>query len=225
MWSTTESERNEICRAISALHQPRVLEIGAFKGETTRALAQAAAERSGYVVVIDPMRWAAEVVANGIARHMPSGMSALTTAVETILGDAGYEAAFWETVGTFRPQVRLQRSLSGAPDLVASPARELQQFDVVFIDGDHSREGAAADLSNWGRRTAPGGSIFVHDAVRRFPGVLEALREFSAEQGLPVSYPIVGSLASIRVTHALAPTSRRVEAPAQQASVHPPRAS
>ncbi len=225
MWSTTESERNEICRAISALDQPRVLEIGAFKGETTRALAQAAAERGGYVVVIDPMRWAAEVVANGIARHMPSGMAALTTAVETILGEASYESAFWETVGTFRPQVRLHRSLSGAPELIASDARDLQQFDVVFIDGDHSREGAAADLSNWGRRTAIGGSIFVHDAVRRFPGVLDALREFSAEQGLAVSYPILGSLASIRVTHALATTSRRVEAPTRQPTAHPQRTS
>jgi predicted O-methyltransferase YrrM len=199
MWSTSESERSEICREISRRDRPRVLEVGAFKGETTRALAEAASERAGYVVVIDPMRWSAELVANGIVRHLPSALSSLGTLASGLLGSASYEDAFWENVGDLRPIVRLHRSLSSAHSTIASAAPELQQFDVVFIDGDHGYEGAAFDLRHWGRRAVPGGVVFVHDAIASFPGVLRALEEIDGDRGARVEYPVRGSLAKLRV--------------------------
>lgn len=199
MWSTTDAEKTELVRTIAALHGPRVLEIGAFKGETTRVLAEAAARRGGYVVVIDPMRWAAEVVANGIARHLPSALSSLTSAVGGLLGEASYERAFWQNVGELRPHVILHRAVSGSPELLRSEALELRSFDVVFIDGDHSHDGASRDLAEWGCRTVAGGTILVHDATARFPGVLTALREFEVRHDVEVRYPTTDSLASIRV--------------------------
>lgn len=223
MWSTTEAEKNELCRTIAELDAPRVLEIGAFKGETTRALAGAAAQRGGYVVVIDPMRWAAEVVANGIARHLPKTLAPLTSAVESFLGETSYEPAFWQNVGELRPFVRLHRAMSGSPELCANRAPELQRFDVVFIDGDHSHAGASGDLSRWGQRTVAGGTILVHDATARFPGVLEALADFGTTHGLDVRYPREGSLASIRVSSPLgsARDRRGVGAQARAASDAP----
>jgi hypothetical protein len=155
------------------------------------------------------MRWAAEFVANGIARHMPRKLSLLTGAVEALLGEASYEAAFWDTVGELRPHVRLHRALSNAPEVVASSAPELQHFDVVFIDGDHSHQGASDDLSTWGGRTVVGGTILVHDATDRFPGVLSALRDFGKAHGIHIRRPEVGSLASVAVTKALAPAAQR----------------
>jgi len=204
MWSTTIAEKQKIRSIVSALEAPRVLEIGGFRGETTRVLAEAASHRGGSVVVIDPMRWAAEVVANGLVRHLPHAIAPYLHKLSSWMGKAGYEDAFWESVGPFRPHVRLFRGLSTERRLLDSDEPELQRFDVVFIDGDHSEAGAESDLWNWGRRTVLGGSILVHDATTDFPGVLAALRAFGEASGLPVELPIRDSLAGIHVTRSLA---------------------
>lgn len=36
-------------------------------------------------------------------------------------------------------------------------------LDFVFVDGDHSQEGVAADIENWRPKLKPGGVIFGHD--------------------------------------------------------------
>ncbi len=204
MWSTTAAEKQTIRSVVSALDKPRVLEIGGFRGETTRVLAEAASRRGGSVVVIDPMRWAAEVVANGISRHLPHAIAPFLQTLSSWMGKAGYEDAFWENVGPLRRHVRLYRGLSTERRLLESDEPELQRFDVVFIDGDHSEAGAESDLWNWGRRTVLGGSILVHDATSDFPGVLAALRAFGEASELPVELPVRDSLAGIRVTRSLA---------------------
>jgi MMP 1-O-methyltransferase len=43
-------------------------------------------------------------------------------------------------------------------------ARWRGEVDFVFIDGDHSREGAQADWDGWQRFVAPGGAVVFHDA-------------------------------------------------------------
>lgn len=199
MLSTNESERNELCRAIAGFDKPRVLEIGAFKGETTRLLAEVAAERNGYVVVIDPMRWSAEIVGNGLERHLPSALTGVARRFERLFGSASYEAAFWENVGDAKANVHLRRGRSDDRALLSSDEDLLQQFDVVFIDGDLSFHGATSDLREWGRRTAPGGLILVHDAVAAFPDVVDALRDFERWNGVEVTWPSEGSLAVIHV--------------------------
>lgn len=40
-------------------------------------------------------------------------------------------------------------------------------FDIVFIDGDHTREGVRADLWNYGSAVRPGGMILCHDIFGR----------------------------------------------------------
>lgn len=202
MLSTTESEKNVLRRTIAAIARPRVLEIGAFRGETTRALAEAAAERDGRVEVIDPMRWAAELHANGLARHLPVSLAYVSERFASLLGESSYEADFWAHVGSLRPFVRLHRALSSDPKVVASNDVGLAELDVVFLDGDHGGASAAADLAHWATRTAVGGTIFVHDVTSRFPGVVHAVEEFASAHDLEIARPAGPSLVAMAVTHA-----------------------
>ena len=55
-----------------------------------------------------------------------------------------------------------------------------QVFDVLFIDGDHSYETAAADLANYSDLVRRGGLILMHDVCcpDTYPGVRRAFDEF-----------------------------------------------
>lgn len=54
------------------------------------------------------------------------------------------------------------------------------KLDLLFVDGDHSREGVMADVAHWWPALRPGGHALFHDATRQFPwvaGVADALEE------------------------------------------------
>jgi predicted O-methyltransferase YrrM len=42
------------------------------------------------------------------------------------------------------------------------------EYDLLFIDGDHTRQGCLADLQNFVPRLAPGGHLAVHDCYAEF---------------------------------------------------------
>lgn len=199
MITTTSFEKREIARHVRDIGARRVLEIGAFQGETTRVLVDTVAEVGGSVVVIDPMRWSSEIVRNGIVRHTARLPRVLAT-IERWLDRATYEPAFWRNVGgRTRTGIHLYRSLSSDPRLLANPDPILQSFDAVFIDGDHSHAGALLDLERWGGRVRDGGLVLVHDATRRFPGVLRAIEDWSKGMRLEPVWPARDSLCVIRV--------------------------
>jgi predicted O-methyltransferase YrrM len=52
-------------------------------------------------------------------------------------------------------------------DSHGSAGAEVGDFDLVFVDGDHSTEGCAADLAAFYPRLTPGGHILLHDS---YPG-------------------------------------------------------
>lgn len=58
--SPTFYEQGQIVEELQRVRASRVLEVGAFKGETTRLLCRCVRRYDGYVVAIDPMRWASE---------------------------------------------------------------------------------------------------------------------------------------------------------------------
>jgi predicted O-methyltransferase YrrM len=58
-------------------------------------------------------------------------------------------------------------------------------IDLLFIDGDHSYEGAKADFERWAPRVRDGGHLLFHDAIDTgsygnvYPGVQRAVAEVS----------------------------------------------
>ena len=58
-----------------------------------------------------------------------------------------------------------------------------EQYDFVFIDGDHSYEGAKRDHNRWGRRAKPGGLIIHHDMAnsRQFSTQWDELARLRAD--------------------------------------------
>ncbi len=53
-----------------------------------------------------------------------------------------------------------------------------ESVDCVFIDGDHSYEGAKADINTWVPKVKPGGSLLFDDYSGHFPGVIRAVDQF-----------------------------------------------
>jgi len=60
------------------------------------------------------------------------------------------------------------------------------EIEVLFIDGDHSYEGAKADFERWSAFVRPGGHLLLHDAVDTggygnvYPGVARLIAEIGA---------------------------------------------
>jgi predicted O-methyltransferase YrrM len=58
-------------------------------------------------------------------------------------------------------------------------------IELLFIDGDHSFEGAKADVDRWGAFIRPGGHLLMHDAVDTgrygnfYPGVAQVVAELA----------------------------------------------
>lgn len=50
-------------------------------------------------------------------------------------------------------------------------------LDFVFIDADHSYEGAREDIRLWRSKVKTGGWVGGHDYCQRFPGVIQAVQE------------------------------------------------
>jgi predicted O-methyltransferase YrrM len=50
-------------------------------------------------------------------------------------------------------------------------------LDFVFIDADHTYEGASQDIRLWRPKVRPGGWCGGHDYCQRFPGVIQAVKE------------------------------------------------
>jgi predicted O-methyltransferase YrrM len=72
---------------------------------------------------------------------------------------------------------------------------------LVFVDGDHTYEGARADYERWRDVVAPGGHILFHDAVdtggwgNHYPGVARLVEEIGRDDTTLERRPDAGSIA------------------------------
>jgi predicted O-methyltransferase YrrM len=72
---------------------------------------------------------------------------------------------------------------------------------LVFVDGDHTYEGARADYERWSELVAPGGDLLFHDAVdtggygNHYPGIARLVAEIERDDRRFERRPDTGSIA------------------------------
>jgi predicted O-methyltransferase YrrM len=76
-----------------------------------------------------------------------------------------------------------------------------QSAGLIFVDGDHTYEGARDDYERWRELLAPGGHLLFHDAVdtggygNHYPGVVRLAAEITRDGGELERQPDAGSIA------------------------------
>jgi predicted O-methyltransferase YrrM len=161
-----------LAREVGPRSRATIVEIGRFKGGSTLIFAAAMVEGSTL--------WSYDL-------HL---------APRPDLRGADLDAELRDALGRLRlgAGVNLVVGDSGTVDLPPGP------FDILFIDGDHSYEGAKADVERWGPHVREGGHLLLHDAVDTgsygnvYPGVQRCAAEV-ASGGSFTAAPGAGTIA------------------------------
>ena len=132
---TTESERRALEDAVVGRH--RVVEMGVWHGVTTARL-KAAMDPGGTLYAVDPFQ-----------------PGRLGVSLQALIARREVSRARGANVRWVR--------LTGVE--AAPPVSAEGNVDVVFIDGDHSYEGLAADWNAWADAVIAGGVMALHDSA------------------------------------------------------------
>ena len=116
----------------------RVLEIGSYLGASTCFLAAGLRGTSASIVCVDT--WQNQTMPGGIRDTF---------------------AVFEENVKAVRHKLTLVRKSSGD----VTPGELERQFDLVFLDGDHSYKQTRADFELVSNLVAPSGVLAFHDSL------------------------------------------------------------
>jgi predicted O-methyltransferase YrrM len=158
--------------AVQVPADQEIVELGVFQGRTALIMAWGARQGHGaHVTAIDP--WDTE----GNVYDPPFTDPDSRVWAEYRVRELGYTDAI-DLVQGFSADV--------ADEWTGKPV------GLLYVDGDHTREGARLDIETWARHLAPGAVIAVDDYHHPdWPGVGEALDELVAE----------GFLAPLEVYH------------------------
>lgn len=149
------------------------LEIGVYRGQTTRCLAQ-----HGDVVAVDWFLGSEEL-------YSPGGFSPVIQST----------IAKQEKAGWFKRRAKEEgvadkiTVLCGKSDDVL-PLLELNEFGIVLVDGNHLEDYAYRDIKNTWKLIVPGGWLLLDDFstadahIGRGPHVRRAWEKFAKENGL-----------------------------------------
>lgn len=111
------------------------------------------------------------LIANGL-----SGQSKLYC-IDTWENDAMAEGN-WDTYGVFQKNIsQVKNKIIPLKSNSVDAAKDFdKQIDFLFIDGDHSYEGAKADVDSWFGKLKSGGIIIMHD-IEWAEGVIRVVEE------------------------------------------------
>lgn len=141
-----------------------ILEIGSFCGKSTAAMAYACVGTRRMITAVDP--WKDGTVYQQQANAMRPQKATMFERWERNLVRLG-----------LRDYVTPYRAKSREALCRLHPAK---CFDLVFIDGDHSYEGALHDLMKSHERLRPGGILAMHDVERTHPHCVEVWDRYAA---------------------------------------------
>jgi SAM-dependent methyltransferase len=154
-WLTDEQAAR--LRAAAERSAGRIVEIGSYHGRSTIVLA-GAAPPGGEVVAIDPH------AGNDRGPRQWEG-----TVAEGESDNLAFRANL-ERAGVADRVRHVRRPSQEALDAVDG------EVDVVYVDGAHRYVPASADITRWGARVAPGGTLLIHDAFSSVGVTLAILR-------------------------------------------------
>jgi len=128
------------------------VEIGTYCGKSTILLAAAAMRTGGQVVTVDHHR--------GSEEHQPGWEYHDASLVDPATGRLDTLGRFRHTIAAAGVEDRVV-AVVGRSTTVAAFWRT--PLNLLFIDGGHTDEAAAADYDGWARWVAPGGALLIHD--------------------------------------------------------------
>lgn len=158
----------EILKRIPEDEEVEGVEVGIYKGFTAEKVVEA---RPNLIYhMIDP--WNSE---EADPSYIDSG------AEDAVLLQAEMEENYLrvvEKIAPYQGRAHIYRMKS----IRAADYFDSKSVDFVFIDGDHSYDGAKRDIAAWYPKIKSGGWIGGHDYNHpRFPGVTEAVKERFSE--------------------------------------------
>ena len=139
---------------LNARSRRTIVEIGTWKGRSTHALCSGAMRSGGQVYAVDTFKGS------------PSELSDRHSEALTI----DMEAQCRRNLAAFKNVSVLAMDSTEAAAHFADAG-----IDMIFVDGEHTREAFTRDLAAWRPKLAPGGLLCGHDRDR--PGVSETLKE------------------------------------------------
>lgn len=146
---TMHSAREAALLREVAAGKRRVVEVGVYEGSSAVVLCEVLGPEAE-LHLIDPF--------GHHATALPAGWAARERATRRVVARAARQA------GTGAPHIHWH------PTFSVDVARGWSQpVDLVFIDGDHSEEGVAADWEAWHPFVAEGGAVVFHDAREGAP--------------------------------------------------------
>jgi hypothetical protein len=133
-----------------------VLEIGSFKGKSTTVLAKSVTVNGGNrVVAVDPLTLLSPTDPSiGCPESLPD--------------------LFWETLEANGVRHLVEFYQLRSEELALTWNRPLR---LLWIDGDHTYQGATADIDNFAHHLRPGSVVAFHDVLNGFDGPIRAFCE------------------------------------------------
>jgi hypothetical protein len=158
----------------------RIVEIGSWKGRSTRALADHVYQPGGVVYAID--HWSGQLRDPAAAPErelMTRGGGDRAAGKAIIQAEFNANLADHIAAGTVVPVD--WNSQLGLPTHV-----QLPKVDLLFIDGDHSLVGCQSDIDNFAPLVRKGGILAGHDYNNqpRHRGVREIVDQYFGDKGL-----------------------------------------
>ncbi len=154
----TDDQAGRLWEAARRVRAPgRIVEIGSFRGRSTTVLATAA-PAGVEVVAIDP--------------HGGGDRGPQEIAPDSDRGQQDY-VAFHVNLERAGVQERVRHVRTPSEDALAAVDGAIA---MLYVDGAHRYAPALSDITQWGARVSPGGSMLIHDAFNAVGVTLVQLR-------------------------------------------------